>query len=105
MPERRDELRGRATKERAEGACARIADALARRNRDRLEVADFWVRGGRLAQAIDTVLAELAEKASRWGCAPRSYGGVLAACIAACAGPWAPRRPRSLRSSCWTPCY
>jgi len=78
-----DELRS-APPARAQAACARIADALSSRQRDRLEVADFLVRAGLLDRAIDLVLAELAEKASRWDCAPRSYGSVLAACIAAC---------------------
>jgi serine/threonine protein kinase len=91
-----DELRS-APQERAQATCARIADALARRQRDRLDVADFLVRAGLPSRAIDTVLAELADKASRWDCAPRSYGSVLAACIAGCAAPAGLARRRTER--------
>jgi hypothetical protein len=89
-----DQLRRRASEAGTQAACARIADALARRNRDRLEVADFLVRGAQLQRAIEAVLSELAEKASRWDCAPRSYGGVLRACIAACRDLGRPRLER-----------
>jgi hypothetical protein len=91
-----DLLRRDAPKERTAAACARIADALLRRGRDRLEVADFLVRGEQVARAIETVLDELAEKASRWDCAPRSYGAVLQACVAGCSALQRPRIERIL---------
>jgi hypothetical protein len=77
----------------AERACGRIADALAHRGRDRLEVAAYRLRGGQAAAAIELVLEELAQ-GSRWNRAPPGYDALLRGAIDACG---ALSRPRSDR--------
>jgi len=79
----------------AQRACGRIADALARRGRDRLEIASYRLRAGQPASAIDLVLEEL-QHGSRWSRAPADYEKLLRAAIEACRALFRPRRDRML---------
>jgi tetratricopeptide (TPR) repeat protein len=74
-------------------ACVRIADALARRGRDRLEVASYRLRAGQAATAIDLLLEELAQ-GSRWNRATPEYDSLLRGAIDACRELLRPRRDR-----------
>jgi tetratricopeptide (TPR) repeat protein len=76
-------------------ACGRIADALARRERDRLAIASYRLRAGQAAAAIDLLLGELTE-GSRWNRAPRDYGNLLRRAIDACHTLARPRRHRMM---------
>lgn len=76
-------------------ACARIADALARRGRDRLEIAGFRLRAGEAGAAIDLLLEELGH-GSRWNRAPRDYRKLLRAAIDACGALQRSRRDRMM---------
>jgi tetratricopeptide (TPR) repeat protein len=79
----------------AQHACGRIADALARRGRDRLEVASYRLRAGQAAAAIDGLLEELA-LGSRWNRAPPEYDKLLRGAIDACHELCRPRRDRMI---------
>lgn len=67
----------------ARRASGRIAEALARRGRDRLEVASYRLRAGNAAAAIDLLIEELAQ-GTRWHRAPAGYGRLLRSAINAC---------------------
>lgn len=91
-----DELLRALPEAREREHCARIAEALARRTRDRLEVAVLRYRAGQTALAIDAIIAELSERGTRWQSGPRRYAQVLQGCIAACEPLGRPRRERYL---------
>ncbi len=77
----------------AKRACGRIADALARRGRDRLEIACYRLRAGQASAAIDLLLEELGH-GSRWNRAPPEYGKLLRGAIDVCRELSRPRRDR-----------
>jgi hypothetical protein len=80
-----DELRKVLSTERSRVLHARIAEALQRRGRDRLDVARYLYRAGQVGRTIDVLLAELAAVASRWDRSPRDYVELLRGCVSACA--------------------
>ena len=79
----------------AREASGRIADALARRGRDRLEVASHRLRAGQSLTAIELLLEELAQ-GTRWNRAPHEYGKLLRGAIEACQELSRPRRERMI---------
>jgi Protein kinase domain/AAA ATPase domain len=91
----RNELESDLDPDAARAACGRIADALARRERDRLEIASFRMRGAHEDSAIDLLLEEL-RQGSRWNCAPPDYSRLLRASVEACGRLRRPRRDRMI---------
>ncbi|MDD9946947.1 MAG: AAA family ATPase [Myxococcales bacterium] len=71
--------------------CSRIADSLARRARDRLEVAGYRHRAGQHGPAIDLLLEELSV-GSRWNRAPPNYSELLREALEAAEALHRPRR-------------
>ena len=71
--------------------CSRIADSLARRERDRLEIAGYRHRAGQHGPAIDLLLEELS-KGSRWNRAPPKYSELLRGAVEAAQALHRPRR-------------
>ncbi|HKP58370.1 MAG TPA: AAA family ATPase [Polyangiales bacterium] len=65
--------------------CRRIAAALARHGRDRLEVARYGWLAGDARLLVETLLSEL-EHGSRWDRCPRDYAAMLTSAVDACAG-------------------
>ncbi|HKU40517.1 MAG TPA: serine/threonine-protein kinase, partial [Polyangiales bacterium] len=65
--------------------CKRIAAALGRHGRDRLEVARYAWLAGDARLLVETLLAELAH-GSRWDRCPRDYAAMLTSAVDACNG-------------------
>lgn len=89
----RDELQEALAPQVMRRACSRIAAALARRGRDRLDVARFRLRASEPDGAIDALLEEL-KAGSRWDRAPNDYGKLLRQGLEACRELARPRADR-----------
>jgi hypothetical protein len=68
--------------ERVQALAGRVADALERRGRDRLEVARYRWRAGQKERTIDTLITELG-LGSRWDRSPADYADLLAGAVQA----------------------
>jgi tetratricopeptide (TPR) repeat protein len=77
------ELRAELPTDQSSALSVRVAEALAARGRDRLDVARYLWQAGEWPRVVEVLLAELAV-GTRWDRCPREYGQMLQAAVDAC---------------------